>query len=93
MEIHQEHVFILGFCYWRREEDGQRKYLVKFKGLSYDECYWESESDISTFQNEIRRFVDVNFGQRRGVYVDHERNHENFKQIITSLTPEFITGI
>ncbi|XP_018479052.1 CHD3-type chromatin-remodeling factor PICKLE [Raphanus sativus] len=75
-----------------REEDGQRKYLVKFKGLSYDECYWESESDISTFQNEIRRFVDVNFGQRRGVYVDHERNHENFKQIITSLTPEFITG-
>nr|VDD40785.1 unnamed protein product [Brassica oleracea] len=74
-----------------REEDGERKYLVKFKGLSYAECYWESESDISTFQNELRRFIDINFGNRRGIYVDHERNHEGFKQI-TSLTPEFITG-
>ncbi|XP_009138050.1 CHD3-type chromatin-remodeling factor PICKLE-like [Brassica rapa] len=74
-----------------REEDGQRKYLVKFKGLSYAECYWESESDISTFQNEFRRFFDINFGNRRGMYVDHERNHEGFKQI-TSLTPKFITG-
>ncbi|KAF3592891.1 hypothetical protein DY000_02027742, partial [Brassica cretica] len=74
-----------------REEDGQRKYLVKFKGLSYAECYWESESDISTFQNELRTFIDINFGNRRGIYVDHERNHEGFKQI-TSLTPEFITG-
>lgn len=65
---------------------------MKFKGLSYGECYWESESDISTFQNEIRRFIDVNFGDRRGIYVDHERHHEGFKQII-SLAPEFITGI
>ncbi|KAL0739308.1 hypothetical protein Bca4012_015518 [Brassica carinata] len=76
------------FC---REDDGQKKYLVKFKGLSYGECYWESESDISTFQNEIQRFIDVNSGHRRGIYVDHERNHEGFKPI-NDLTPEFITG-
>lgn len=45
------------FCwYFFREENGEKEYLVKWKELSYDECYWESESDISSFQHEIERF-------------------------------------
>ena len=63
---------------------------MKFKELSYDECYWESESDISTFQNEIQRFKDINSGCRTDKYVGHERSHEDLKQF--DHTPEFITG-
>nr|VDD48306.1 unnamed protein product [Brassica oleracea] len=73
-----------------RGEDGGKEYLVKFKELSYDECYWESESDISTFQNEIQRFKDINSGCRTDKYVGHERSHEDLKQF--DHTPEFITG-
>ncbi|KAH0901058.1 hypothetical protein HID58_040561 [Brassica napus] len=73
-----------------RGEDGGKEYLVKFKELSYDECYWESESDISTFLNEIQRFKDINSGCRTDKYVGHERSHEDLKQF--DHTPEFITG-
>lgn len=31
---------------------------MKYKDLSLDESYWEDESDISTFQNEIQKFKD-----------------------------------
>ncbi|KAF2540360.1 hypothetical protein F2Q68_00029082, partial [Brassica cretica] len=72
-----------------RGEDGGKEYLVKFKELSYDECYWESESDISTFLNEIQRFKDINSGCRTDKYVGHERSHEDLKQF--DHTPEFIT--
>lgn len=77
-------------CY--REEDGEEQYLVKYKELSYDECYWESESDISTFQNEIQRFKDINSRTRRGSKdVDHRRNPKDFQQFDHS--PEFLKGI
>ncbi|BAT78110.1 CHD3-type chromatin-remodeling factor [Vigna angularis] len=39
-----------------RGDDDEREYLVKWKELPYDECYWEFESDISAFQPEIERF-------------------------------------
>ncbi|XP_014500995.1 CHD3-type chromatin-remodeling factor PICKLE isoform X4 [Vigna radiata var. radiata] len=39
-----------------RGDDDDREYLVKWKELPYDECYWEFESDISAFQPEIERF-------------------------------------
>ncbi|KAF5461360.1 hypothetical protein F2P56_017465 [Juglans regia] len=39
-----------------RGDDDEKEYLVKWKELSYDECYWEFESDISAFQPEIERF-------------------------------------
>ncbi|CAN8315046.1 unnamed protein product [Cochlearia groenlandica] len=73
-----------------REEDGEEQYLVKYKELSYDECYWESESDISTFQNEIQRFKDINSRTRRGKDVDHRRNPRDFQQF--DHTPEFLKG-
>ncbi|XP_058067586.1 CHD3-type chromatin-remodeling factor PICKLE [Magnolia sinica] len=42
----------------RRTED-EREYLVKWKELPYDECYWEVESDISAFQPQIERFNKI----------------------------------
>ncbi|XP_061365248.1 CHD3-type chromatin-remodeling factor PICKLE isoform X2 [Gastrolobium bilobum] len=39
-----------------RGDDDEREYLVKWKELPYDECYWEFESDISAFLPEIERF-------------------------------------
>ncbi|KAI4337260.1 hypothetical protein L6164_015699 [Bauhinia variegata] len=39
-----------------RGDGDEKEYLVKWKELSYDECYWEFESDISAFQPEIERF-------------------------------------
>ncbi|XP_027333357.1 CHD3-type chromatin-remodeling factor PICKLE [Abrus precatorius] len=39
-----------------RGADDKKEYLVKWKELPYDECYWELESDISAFQSEIERF-------------------------------------
>ncbi|KAL1363977.1 hypothetical protein HN51_012135 [Arachis hypogaea] len=39
-----------------RGVDDEKEYHVKWKELPYDECYWEFETDISTFQPEIKRF-------------------------------------
>ncbi|KAM7276909.1 hypothetical protein ACFE04_018775 [Oxalis oulophora] len=39
-----------------RGDEGMEEYLVKYKELAYDECYWEFKSDISAFQPEIERF-------------------------------------
>ncbi|KAF3663132.1 CHD3-type chromatin-remodeling factor PICKLE [Capsicum annuum] len=40
-------------------EGEEKEYLVKWKELPYDECYWEFESDISSFQQEIERYHSV----------------------------------
>lgn len=42
----------------RGDEDG-KEYLVKYKELSYDECYWEFASDILAFQPEIEKFNKI----------------------------------
>ncbi|PHT45768.1 CHD3-type chromatin-remodeling factor PICKLE [Capsicum baccatum] len=42
-----------------RGEGEEKEYLVKWKELPYDECYWEFESDISSFQQEIERYHSV----------------------------------
>ncbi|MCL7042694.1 hypothetical protein MKW94_001258 [Papaver nudicaule] len=46
---------------WNGDE---REFLVKWKELGYDECYWEVESDISAFQPEIDRFYRINSQSR-----------------------------
>lgn len=68
-----------------------KEYLVKYKELSYEESYWESESLISKFQNEVQRFKDINSRSRRDKYVGYKRNQKEFKQF--EHTPEFLTGI
>ncbi|XXG40563.1 hypothetical protein AAC387_Pa01g1247 [Persea americana] len=42
-----------------RKTDGEREYLVKWKELPYDECYWELGSDISAFLSQIERFNQI----------------------------------
>uniref|UniRef100_A0A5B7BD29 Putative CHD3-type chromatin-remodeling factor PICKLE n=1 Tax=Davidia involucrata TaxID=16924 RepID=A0A5B7BD29_DAVIN len=45
--------------------DDEKEYLVKWKELPYDECYWEFESDISAFQPEIERFNRIQSRYRK----------------------------
>ncbi|CAA2968529.1 CHD3-type chromatin-remodeling factor PICKLE [Olea europaea subsp. europaea] len=42
-----------------RGAEEEKEYLVKWKDLSYDECYWELESDIASFQKEIEKFKTI----------------------------------
>ncbi|XP_057959148.1 CHD3-type chromatin-remodeling factor PICKLE-like [Malania oleifera] len=48
-----------------RGDDDEKEYLVKWKELSYDECYWEFESDISAFQSEIEKFNRIQSRSRK----------------------------
>ncbi|XP_042503732.1 CHD3-type chromatin-remodeling factor PICKLE [Macadamia integrifolia] len=56
-----------------RENESEREYLVKWKELSYDECYWELESDISTFKPEIERFNRIQSRRLRS-YSNKQKN-------------------
>lgn len=60
-------------------EDGGKEYLVKYKELLYEKCYGNFESDISIFHHEIERFKDINSDTLEDKYVEHKRNHKNFK--------------
>lgn len=42
-----------------RDGKGGKEYLVKWMELSYDECCWESEFDISSFQEAIDKFHKI----------------------------------
>ncbi|CAI9772930.1 unnamed protein product [Fraxinus pennsylvanica] len=42
-----------------RGVEGEKEYLVKWKELAYDECYWELESDIASFEKEIDKFKKI----------------------------------
>ncbi|KAI4379873.1 hypothetical protein MLD38_006115 [Melastoma candidum] len=82
-----------------RGEDEEMEYLVKYKELSYDECYWEFESDISTFQSEIERFNSFQSRSRRASSSKQKsiiqdpadpKKQKEFQQY--DRTPEFLTG-
>ncbi|PPR80365.1 hypothetical protein GOBAR_AA40352 [Gossypium barbadense] len=49
----------------RGDDDDEKEYLVKYKELPYDECYWEFESDISAFEPEIERFNKIQSRSRK----------------------------
>ncbi|XP_052209681.1 CHD3-type chromatin-remodeling factor PICKLE-like [Diospyros lotus] len=83
-----------------REVDGEKQYFVKWKELSYDECYWESESDISSFQQEIERFNKIQSRRRK---LSSSKQKSNSRDAIDSKkkqkefqhydhTPDFLTG-
>ncbi|GJZ42351.1 reverse transcriptase domain-containing protein [Tanacetum coccineum] len=40
----------------RQDDYDEKEYFVKWVGLNYDECYWESELDILSFQQQIKNF-------------------------------------
>lgn len=80
--------------------DDEKEYLVKWKELAYDECYWEFETDISAFQPEIEKFNQIQSRSRRSSYVkkksslrdssDPRKKQKEFHQYEHS--PEFLTG-
>lgn len=72
---------------------------MKWKELSYDECSWEFESDISSFQLEIEKFKKIRsrYGKEalRKQKVGREAaelkaKQKEFQQYEKS--PEFLTG-
>ncbi|GMJ11122.1 CYTOKININ-HYPERSENSITIVE 2, hypersensitive to red and blue 2, GYMNOS [Hibiscus trionum] len=84
----------------RGDDDGEKEYLVKYKELSYDECYWEFESDISAFQPEIERFNKIQSRSRKSSgskqksslqdAVESKKKSKEFQQYEHS--PEFLSG-
>ncbi|CAN4076911.1 unnamed protein product [Withania somnifera] len=80
--------------------DGEEKeYLVKWKELPYDECYWEFESDISSFQHEIERFHIVQSRHKKSSSkqkgrptetTESNKKAKEFQQFESS--PEFLSG-
>ncbi|KAK6927610.1 SNF2, N-terminal, partial [Dillenia turbinata] len=83
-----------------RETDNQKEYLVKWKELPYDECYWEDETDISAFQPEIERFNRIQSrshealsNKQKGILRDTmgaKNKQKEFQQFEHS--PEFLSG-
>ncbi|XP_015945340.1 CHD3-type chromatin-remodeling factor PICKLE [Arachis duranensis] len=83
-----------------RGVDDEKEYLVKWKELPYDECYWEFETDISAFQPEIERFNKfrsrssklASMKQRSSIKDDVElkKQQKEFQQFEHS--PEFLSG-
>ncbi|XP_062228270.1 CHD3-type chromatin-remodeling factor PICKLE-like [Phragmites australis] len=73
----------------RKSSTGEREYYVKWKELSYDECTWESESDISAFQTQIERFNEIQSRRKKsgdkGKSVTRETRQ--FKE-----SPKFLSG-
>ncbi|VAI71304.1 unnamed protein product [Triticum turgidum subsp. durum] len=73
----------------RKNSSGEREYYVKWKELSYDECTWESESDISVFQPQIERYNEIL--SRRKKSTDKSKNADRAMRHAEQ-TPEFLTG-
>lgn len=87
--------FRLIFC---RGDDDEKEYLVKWKELQYDECSWESESDISAFESEIERFHIIQARRRRhsskmrSLLRDSE-SHKKPKEFLQyEQSPDFLIG-
>ncbi|OWM86763.1 hypothetical protein CDL15_Pgr015799 [Punica granatum] len=83
-----------------RRYDDEKEYFVKWKELSYDECYWEYESDISAFQPEIERFHAIQSRSHRQPVAkqksslkdstDYKKKQKEFYHYEQS--PEFLPG-
>ncbi|KAF7107219.1 hypothetical protein CFC21_107879 [Triticum aestivum] len=73
----------------RKNSSGEREYYVKWKELSYDECTWESESDISVFQPQIERYNEILSKRKKST--DKSKNADRAMRHAEG-TPEFLTG-
>ncbi|XP_047328868.1 CHD3-type chromatin-remodeling factor PICKLE-like isoform X2 [Impatiens glandulifera] len=78
-----------------RGDDVEKEYLVKWKELSYDECYWEFEADVSSFQKEIDRFNSIQSRRRNKrkssiLDTEMEKKGKDFQPFEHS--PEFLSG-
>ncbi|KAJ9559392.1 hypothetical protein OSB04_014006 [Centaurea solstitialis] len=81
-----------------RQDEEEKEYYVKWVGLNYDECYWESESDISSFQQQIENFNRLQSRYRKlrkqksntRDATDSRKKLKDFQQFDKS--PEFLPG-
>lgn len=61
---------------------------MKWKELTYEECTWESESDISAFRTEIERFHEIQSRRKSaGERGKGTRDARKFKE-----SPKFLSG-
>nr|GMD44015.1 CHD3-type chromatin-remodeling factor PICKLE-like [Ipomoea batatas] len=79
----------------KRRGDGEDKeYYVKWKELQYDECSWELESDICSFQQEIERFNKIQSRRKQKSSpqdtTESKKKQKEFQQYECS--PEFLSG-
>lgn len=72
---------------------------MKWKELSYDECSWEFESDISSFQAEIEKYKKIRSRYGKEAFrkqkisrdaAELKAKQKEFQQYEKS--PEFLTG-
>lgn len=76
----------------RDGEDDEPEYLVKWKGLTYEECTWESASEISSlFQDKIDSFIDRS---SRSWQSDRRETNLDTRSRMTKLEeqPDYIQG-
>ncbi|KAK6237044.1 hypothetical protein QUC31_020837 [Theobroma cacao] len=84
----------------RRGDSNNIEYLVKYKELPYDECYWEFESDISAFQPEIERFKNIQSRSHKSSASKQKSSHRDAVESKKKSkefqpfehTPEFLSG-
>lgn len=83
-----------------RGDSNNIEYLVKYKELPYDECYWEFESDISAFQPEIERFKNIQSRSHKSSASKQKSSHRDAVESKKKSkefqpfehTPEFLSG-
>ncbi|WVZ82247.1 hypothetical protein U9M48_029533 [Paspalum notatum var. saurae] len=73
----------------RKSSTGEREYYVKWKELTYEECTWETESDISAFQPQIERFNEIQSRRKKSGDKGKSatREQRQFKE-----SPTFLSG-
>ncbi|KAM7258418.1 hypothetical protein ACFE04_014159 [Oxalis oulophora] len=78
-----------------RGDDDEKEYLVKYKELPYDECYWELKTDIFAFQHEIERYHEIKSRPRRltsSKQKNRQRDADKSKKKKYDQNPEFLSG-
>ena len=73
---------------------------MKWKELPYDECHWELESDISSFQAEIERFDILRSRSRKISYCKQKNSVTDDAELIKQQnefqqyehSPKFLSG-
>ncbi|KAK4415413.1 CHD3-type chromatin-remodeling factor PICKLE [Sesamum alatum] len=82
-----------------REVEEEKEYLIKWKELPYDECYWELESSIASFHKEIEKFnriqsphdkVSVKQKSNLRDAMESKKKQKEFQQYESS--PDFLSG-
>ena len=61
---------------------------MKWKELSYEECTWENESDISVFQPQIERYHEIISRRKKS----DKSKSANREMRHVDRTPEFLSG-